>query len=158
MNIDYREITKTVFKLAMNYDDRISRPTTERIDAWTDLFAGKIWPDEAQSAVLDHYATVPCGVLMPGDVIGYCQRQPPWSSIDHATDWILTFGVQNPYSGAIEAYSGIQEPVIAIPESVPRCGEKQYLIEQLSAWAKPRLDELAHAIVAKQFRPWWTNQ
>ena len=158
MNSRYRDIAKAVLKLAMNLDERIPKPTSERVDAWATLFDGRVWPQEAEASVYDHYAKIPCGMLMPGDVITYCDRQPPWSSMEHARDWILRVGVRNPYSGAIEAYSGIQEPAIAIPESVPRSSEKAYLIEQLTAWAQPRLDELAQAILAKQFRPWWGDQ
>lgn len=155
---DYREIAKAAIKLAMNFDERIPMPTTERIDAWATILEGRAWPTEAEQAVYSHYAKAPCGMLMPGDIVNYCATQPPWSSLEHARDWILRVGVHNPYSGAIEAYSGIQEPVIAIPEDLPRTQHKNFLIEQLHAWATPRLEELANAIVAKQYRPWWKDQ
>lgn len=159
---DYVEIARTTLKLAANFDQRM-RPINqemqnERRAAWALLFTGHVWPTEAEAAVIDHYRNPRAFALMPGDVIDYCAKQPVWSSQEHATDWILRVGVRNPYSGAIEAYSGITEPVIAIPDSVPRCQHKTHLIQALTDWATPRLDELAAAIVAKQFRPWWGDQ
>lgn len=160
MSIDYRAIAKNVLKLASDLDSRMVLPPSEsalksKIDTWTLILTGKTWPTEAEAAVIKHYGDPRAFPLLPGDVVDYCQHEPVWSSLEHARDWILRVGVQNPYSGAIEAYSGIQEPVIDIPASVPRTRHKAYLIEQLHAWASPRLDELANAIVEKQFRPWW---
>lgn len=158
MSIDYRETAKAVLKLAVELDTRLTVPTSERIDAWATLFVGKVWPIEATAAVYAHYAKSPCAMLLPGDVIAFCARQPVWSSLDHARDWILRVGVHHPYSGAIEAYSGIQGPAIAIPESLPMGQHKQYLTDQLTAWVTPRLDELAAAIVAERFQPWWADR
>lgn len=160
--VNYRDIAGTVLKLAANFDPRLE-PTNQaahdaRKEAWATLFDGLVWPTEAEAAVVAHYRDPRAFPLLPGDVVDYCQKQPVWSSPEHARDWILRVGVRNPYSGAIEAYSGITEPVIDIPESLPRTQHKTYLIEKLTEWAAPRLDELAEAIVAKQFRPWWVGQ
>jgi hypothetical protein len=159
--LDYVEIARSVLRIAATCDPRMEPSCQEmhnaRRESWATLFAGHVWPAEAEQAVYDHYRDPRAFPLMPGDVVDYCAKQPVWSSTEHATDWILRVGVRNPYSGAIEAYSGIQEPVIDIPESVPRCQHKTYLIEQLTAWASTRLDELTAAIVAKQFKPWWTG-
>lgn len=161
MVINYEDIARSVLKLAANLDQRMYPPDQEtqheRRKAWATLFRGHVWPDEAEQAVYEHYRNPRAFPLMPGDILAYCDSQPVWSSREHAQDWILRFGVQNPYSGAIEAYSGIPEPAIAIPESVPRPQEKLYLIQKLTEWASPRLDELADAILAKRFVPWWNG-
>lgn len=162
MVTDYHAISGQVLKLAAEFDHRMEPSSQEmhdaRKNAWALLFDGYVWPTEAEAAVVDHYRDPRAFPLLPGDVVDYCARQPVWSSHEHATDWILRVGVRNPYSGAIEAYSGITEPVIAIPDSVPRCQHKTHLIQALTDWATPRLDELAAAIVDKQFRPWWGDQ
>lgn len=162
IEINYRDVAATVLKLAANFDQRMvpadQSTHNERKEAWATLFSGHVWPTEAEQAVYAHYRDPRAFPLMPGDVIDYCAHQPVWSSLEHARDWILRVGVRNPYSGAIEAYSGIQEPVIDIPDCVPRASHKTYLIEQLHQWATTRLEELTAAIVAKQFKPWWADQ
>ncbi|BDY31393.1 hypothetical protein [Mycolicibacterium mageritense] len=163
MNFDYRTIAKNVLKLASELDTRMAMPASDadkksKIDAWETILTGQVWPTEAEAAVIEHYRDPRAFPLMPGDVVAHCKAQPVWSSLEHARDWILRFGVQNPYSGAIEAYSGIPEPVIDIPESVPRSSHKAYLAEHLRQWVAPRLDDLAAAILAKKFRPWWADQ
>lgn len=159
--IDYESVARSVLKIAANLDQRMMPATQEvqdaRRQAWATLFHGHVWPHEAEQAAYEHYRTQRAFPLMPGDVIAYCESQPVWSSREHAQDWILRYGVQNPYSGAIESYSGISEPVIAIPESTPRCQEKAYLIEHLNRWVQPRLDELADAIVERRYVPWWNG-
>lgn len=162
VTLDYVDIARSTLKLAADFDVRMHPGNQEvqndRRQSWALLFNGHVWPAEAEAAVIEHYRNPRAFPLMPGDVIDYCAKQPVWSSPEHARDWILRVGVRNPYSGAIEAYSGIQEPAITIPESLPRCQHKTYLIQALTEWATPRLDELAAAIVAKQFRPWWGDQ
>ncbi len=160
---DYRAIAKNVILTAADLDHRIrdelaaipDDQATRRFTSWATVFAGRTWPTEAIEAVGEHYARPNAFRLMPGDVVTYCDNQPVWSSTEHARDWVLRVGVQNPYSGSIEAYSGITEPVIDIPESVTRDGERAWLIDQLSAWARPRLDEIANAIVERRYEPWW---
>jgi hypothetical protein len=159
---DYRSIAKAVLKLAGELDHRMAMPTDERaqlakIDAWTAVLTGHVWPTEAETAVVEHYRNPAAFPLMPGDVIAYCRNQPVWSSLDHARDWIMRVGVQNPYSGAIEAYSGVTEPIIEIPPQIAREDHRRYLIERLHMWAAPRLDELAAAIVARRHEPWWLS-
>lgn len=158
----YVDIARNVLRIAATCDPRMEPSSQEmhnaRREAWATLFTGHVWPLEAEAAVYDHYRDARAFPLLPGDVVDYCASQPVWSSPEHARDWILRVGVRNPYSGAIEAYSGISEPVIAIPESLPRGQQKAYLIEKLTEWATPRLDELTEAILAKRFRPWWADQ
>lgn len=157
-DLDYRAIAKSVLKLALDFDDRMSIPNAARVDAWTSVITGRVWPREAEAAVCEHYSQIPCGVLLPGHVVDFCARQPVWSSREHAADWIQTVGLAYPYSGAIEAYSGIPEPVIDDVDSVPWDQQRTYLVDKLTDWATSRLDELVDAIVAKQFRPWWADQ
>lgn len=157
MNPNYRDIAKNVLKLAAELDARMSTPTTGRVNAWTTILTGQVWPTEAESAVIAHYRDPNAFPLMPGDVIDYCNRQPVWSSEEHARDWIMRIAVQIPYSGAIEAYSGVREPIIEIPAEIARERHRAYLIAKLTEWATPRLDELATAIVAKKFVPWWNG-
>lgn len=159
--INYVDVARSVLKLAASLDPRMFPASqelqTERREAWATLFTGHVWPTEADQAVCDHYRNPRAFPIMPGDVIAYCETQPVWSSREHVQDWILRVGVQNPYSGVIEAYSGISEPVIEIPASIPRDQEKVYLIQKLTEWASPRLDELADAIIAKRYIPWWNG-
>lgn len=161
MVINYEDIARTVLKLAASFDQRLYPVSQEfqdeRRKAWATLFVGRVWPEEAEQAVVSHYRNPRAFPILPGDIVAYCDSQPVWSSRDHARDWVMRMGVQNPYSGVIEQYSGIREPIIEIPPEIRREGEKAHLIAKLTEWATPRLDELAEAIVAKKFVPWWNG-
>ncbi|UCR74446.1 hypothetical protein Ritam007_70 [Mycobacterium phage Ritam007] len=159
--LNYHDIAASVLKLAASIDHRMEPSSQEmhdnRKNAWAALFTGQVWPAEAEGAVIDHYRDPRAFPLMPGDVIAYCKSQPVWSSVEHARDWVMRTAVQMPYSGAIEAYSGVTEPIIDIPAEIGRESHKAYLIQKLTEWVAPRLDELAAAIVAKRFTPWWNE-
>jgi len=161
MVTNYNDIAAAVLKLAAQLDARMKPDGQDdhaaRKAAWVMVIEGRVWPTEAEAAVIAHYRNPRAFPIMPGDVIAYCEAQPVWSSIDHARDWIMHSAVQMPYSGAIEAYSGVQEPIIEIPPQIARENHKAYLTEQLTNWAQPRLDELATAIVTKRFQPWWSK-
>lgn len=160
--IDYRELAKKVLKLAGALDARMAMPASrddqiDRVDAWGSALKGRVWPSEAEDAVIEHYRERR-SILLPGDVVDYCKRQPVWSSVEHARDWIYRIGLQEPYSGAIEAYSGMQEPRIEIPAEIAREAHKDWLVMKLTEWAVPRIDELAAAIVARKYVPWWIEE
>ncbi len=159
---DYRNIAKTVLLTAQNVDQRHAdawpsdnAERSEKIDVWATIFSGHVWPAEAKAAVLDHYSQPRAFSITPGDVVAYCQSQPVWSSAEHVQDWLSRVGVQNPYSGIIEAYSGISEPILRIPAHVGREGEKAYLIEELSRWVANNRDALVAAILERRYVPWF---
>lgn len=160
--IDYRDLAKNVLKLAGALDARMAMPTSRddqiaRVDAWASALKGRAWPSEAEDAVIEHYRERHT-ILLPGDIVAYCKKQPVWSSVEHARNWIFNVGLREPYSGAIEAYSGISEPKIEIPAGVARDAHKDYLAGKLTEWAVPRIDELAAAIVARKYVPWWIEE
>lgn len=162
VTIDYEAIAGRVLKLAADFDQRMI-PTSQaahdsRRMSWAILFTGHVWPSEAEDAVVHHYQGNRAFALMPGDVVDYCAKKLPWSSPEHARDWILRTAVQNPYAHMLEEFSGIPEPVIEIPNSVTRAGERVYLTEQLHQWAVEHMPELVTAILAKRFVPaWWAK-
>ncbi len=157
--INYTEVARSVLKMAAACDTRMV-PTNQQLQddrrtTWATLFTGQVWPTEAEAAVLDHYSQPRAFSITPGDVVAYCQSQPVWSSAEHVHDWLSRVGVQNPYSGIIEAYSGISEPILRIPAHVGREGEKAYLIEELSRWVANNRDELVAAILERRYVPWF---
>lgn len=147
--LDFREIARDVVKRAALLDPRMPAPSGDLLDTWAACFVGKVWPEEALASVVEHYARPGSFTLMPGDVIAYCRDQPIWSSKAHARDF-LDMWCQHPYSHKIEAETGIQEPVIDIPTSVPREGHKKYLQERLRVWVNSNEDRLVKAILAKR--------
>lgn len=161
MVVDYEVVARSVLRLAASLDQRLYPVgqgfQDERRKAWASLFVGRVWPSEAEQAVVDHYRVAGAFPILPGDVVAFCDRQPVWSSVEHAKDWVMRVGVQNPYSGVIGLYSGVHEPVVEIPVEVGREGEKAFLVAGLSEWAAPRLDMLAEEIVRRRFVPWWNG-
>lgn len=153
----YRTIAKSVLKLASDLDPRFPLPSSStelatKCTNWALILNGKVWPEEAKAAVLHHYAKSSFA-LMPSDVVDYCQGQPAWSSIEHAREWVMSVAVRIPYSGAIELFSGIEEPRFTVPVEVmgDTTAQRAFLVEQLTEWARPRLNDLAAAIVAKRY-------
>ncbi|MEU2106448.1 hypothetical protein [Nocardia sp. NPDC019255] len=120
------------------------------IEAWADMFDGqKIWLTEALAAVKHHYLKTNPFPIMPGDVVAFCAEQPVYSSRDHAGEF-LTVWSREPYSGVIEAHTGIQPPEIAIPDSLPRDQHRAFLADHLAAWVEANRERLVTAILERR--------
>lgn len=141
-----KDDVRAVMRRAKAFDNRFPDFSDERLDAWHAMLGDSCWPDEALDGVKAHYSRSNAFPLMPGDVLSFCQAQPPWSSEAHAAEFLRKWCMY-PYSGMIGRQSGIQEPVFAIPESVGRHGEKNYLIERLRAWVDLRERELVAGVL-----------
>lgn len=152
MTLNYREIAKSVIKLAHDFDHRLPIPTSERIDSWAKLFEGHVWPKEAVDAVLAHYRNPNAFPILPGDVVGYCKQQPVWSSPEHAREWVLYTAEHHPWSDAIWAYSDIEPAEITVPEGVTKSkGTRAYVSQRMVAWATENIESLTDAILARQY-------
>jgi hypothetical protein len=106
------DIAKAVLAKAKAIDPRMPQPDRVVLAAWADVFRGQsVWLTEALDGVSEHYRAENPNRLMPGDVIGYCKRQPVWSSRDHAIAF-LDIWSRHPYSPVIEDFTGIRPPEI----------------------------------------------
>lgn len=149
MNLNKDDV-RAVLRAAKIMDARMPGNSETALEVWhRALSGGKVWPDEAVDSVYAHYAVKGAWPMTPGDVIAFCSDQPIWSSAAHAKEFLREW-CQHPYSHKIEAETGIQEPVIDIPMSVPREGHKKYLQERLRVWVNSNEDRLVKAILDKR--------
>ncbi|MFC9769328.1 hypothetical protein, partial [Rhodococcus jostii] len=86
---DATHIAQIVLAKAKAIDPRMPQPDRVVLAAWADVFEGqKVWAREALDAVSEHYRAEDAPRLMPGHVLAYCRRQPPWSSHEHAQQFL----------------------------------------------------------------------
>ena len=154
--LDYRDIAKSVIQTIQALEPRFRVPGSPAelkvvVDSWERVLKGRVWPDEAVEAVTEHYAQPNAFQIMPGDVVAYCQKQPPWSSEAHAHDF-LAHWVRFPHSNVIELYTGIQPPVIAIPDSVDRSNHRDFMVTAREKWLRKERERLVRAMMAKRYR------
>lgn len=133
--------------------DRRLEVDKNTVAAWARCFEGSpVFPTEALDAVYRHYKQQPAFPLMPGDVVAYCEAQPPWSSAEHASAF-LDLWVNHPYSSVIEDYAGIRMPHLEIPDSLSRELERQWLVDQISRWVNENRADLVAAILERRHKP-----
>lgn len=134
--MDVRSMTKTILGRVLLLDPRMPEISSAMIDAWADVFRGRVWPDEGLAAVREHYSVRGAFVIMAGDIVDYCQRQPPWSSREHATDFVRRLR-DYPHTPLIEHYSGETPP-----------GPDEY-----ASWLDANEQSIVTMIVAMKSRP-----
>lgn len=143
--------TKVLAKAAL-LDHRIN-PTTETVRAWAECFEGqKVWTIEALDSVRAHYSKQNPFPIMPGDVIAYCEKQPVWSSNEHAW-WFLEKMSNYPYSDAIASYTGIRFPEIDPPAGQTLEQERAWLKETRRKWVHENRQTLIGAILSNRHNP-----
>ena len=147
-----REVAVEILKLVSGFDARIRSLSTEdkrmMTEAWTLAFDGKVWPEEGRRAVVEHYSKSNAFPIMPGDVITYCAKQPPWSSEDHARAFLLE-KCNEPYSPVITDFTGICTPVFKVPEGDQR-SRKAWEAEKLHAWVVENMDRLIAGLMSRR--------
>jgi hypothetical protein len=150
-NAEMREVAKTVLAKAIQLDGGMvaDRGT---VTAWAECFelAQKVWPTEARRAVIEHYSKPGSWRLTPGDVIAYCGKQPPWSSREHARQFIETWGGY-PYSTVIEAYTGHAWPDVIPPEGMKLTEERAWLATERGKWVADNIEMLVDALMARKY-------
>mgnify|MGYP006876022440 CR=1 FL=1 len=119
--------------------------TPETITAWAEVFEGRAWPTEAAAAVVEHYAKPWPRRLTPGDVVAYCQAQPPSSSREHAAAFIDRWS-EYPFARVIESATGIDFPLEVYTTSVT---EPARAAEVRSQWLADNREQLIDALMAR---------
>lgn len=109
--------------------------TPEKIDTWAEVFEGRVWPNEARRAVIEHYRDGGSFQLMPNDIVEYCDAQPLWSSREHVEEWLHETLRDHPFTPGFENASGIKAPSL---ENIPF--DEVPTWEAQKAWARARIE------------------
>lgn len=147
-----REVAVEILKLVSGFDGRIRGLSSDdkrlMTEAWSLAFKDRVWLEEGKQAVVEHYAKGNAFQIMPGDVIAYCDKQPPWSSEEHARAFLLHW-TNHPYAPVITDFTGIPTPVFEVPEGDAR-SRKAWEAERLNRWVRDNLDELVAALMSRR--------
>ena len=148
---EMREIAKMALAMALQLDSGMSADR-ETAAAWAECFemAQKVWPTEARRAVVEHYSKPGSWRLTPGDIIAYCEKQPPWSSREHARQFLEMWGGY-PYSTVIEAYTGHAWPEVIPPEGLKLTEERAWLVTVRGKWVADNIEMLIGDLVARKY-------
>ena len=150
---DTTRIAQAVLAKAKAIDPHMPKSDRIVLAAWADVFEGqKIWAREALDAVSEHYRDPEAPRLMPGHVLAYCRDLPPWSSHEHAQEF-LTHWAGYPYSDTIERYTGIQWPEVTPPDDMDLKAERAWLAETRLKWVQENLGLLTGAILSQRYNP-----